>query len=90
MRHSSILRGMSSVFAGSDGSFMSAWQMWKRRNKEYETLVISQGETVVFRTTAEDGGEEYVWYVGIDEDDLPEGVELDGHTVRDPERSRDW
>lgn len=74
---------MSKVFAGSDDSFMSAWQMWKRRNKEYESFVLAQEDTVVFRTTAESGSEEYIWYVGIEEDELPEDVEVNGCTVRD-------
>jgi len=70
---------MSKVFAGSDGSFMSSWQAWKRRNHEYETFVMAHGETMVFRTSDED----YVWYHGIEEDDLPDGVELTGVNVRD-------
>jgi hypothetical protein len=78
---------MSRVFAGSDGSFMSAWQAWKRRNHEYETLVIVHDDTMVFRTTDEDGSEELVWYVGVEEDALPAGVELDGLTVRDERQS---
>lgn len=74
---------MSKVFAGSDDSFMSAWQMWKRRNKEYESFVLAQGDTAVFRTTDVNENEEYIWYVGIKEDELPEDVELNGYTVRD-------
>ena len=74
---------MSKVFAGSDDSFVSAWQIWKRRNKEYESFVLAQGDTVVFRPTTESSNEEYTWYVGIEEDELPEGVELNGYTVRD-------
>jgi len=74
---------MSKVFAGSDDSFMSAWQMSKRRNKEYESFVLAQGDIVVFRTTAERGSEEYIWYVGIEENNLPEDVEVNGCTVRD-------
>lgn len=74
---------MSSVFAGSDGSFISAWQAWKRRNHEFESFVMAHGDTMVFRTTNEDGTEEYIWYHGVDEDDLPEGVEREGVTVRD-------
>jgi hypothetical protein len=70
---------MSNVFAGSDGSFMSSWQAWKRRNHEPETFVMPHEETMVFRTA--DG--EYVWYHGIEEDDLPDGVELAGVSVRD-------
>ncbi len=83
MLHSSIEQAVSKVFAGSDDSFMSAWQMWKRRNKEYESFVLAHGDTVVFRTTDESGNEEYIWYVGIEQDELPEDVELTGHTVRD-------
>lgn len=83
MLYGSITRGMSKVFAGSDDSFMSAWQIWKRRNKEYDSFVLAQGDTVVFRTTAESGNEEYIWYVGIEEDELPEDVEVNGYTVRD-------
>ena len=74
---------MAKVFAGSDDSFVSAWQIWKRRNKEYESFVLAQGDTVVFRTTTESEPEEYTWYVGIEEDELPEDVELNGCTVRD-------
>jgi hypothetical protein len=74
---------MSKVFAGSDGSFISAWQAWKRRNHEYERFVMACGDTMIFRTTNEDGSEELVWYVGVDEDHLPDGVELNGLTVRD-------
>ncbi|MEZ3172535.1 hypothetical protein ABNG03_18265 [Halorubrum sp. RMP-47] len=62
---------------------MSAWQMWKRRNKEYESFVLAGGDTVVFRTTAESRSEEYIWYVRIEEDELPEDVEVSGCTVRD-------
>lgn len=80
---SSIAQEMSKVFAGSDDSFISAWQIWKRRNKEYESFVLAQGDTVVFRTATESGNEEYTWYVGIEEDELPEDVELNGCTVRD-------
>ena len=83
MSSSSITKVMSNVFAGSDDSFVSAWQIWKRRNKEYESFVLAHGDTVVFRTTAEGGNEEYTWYVGIEEDDLPEGVERTGCTLRD-------
>ena len=83
MLYGSIIRGMSKVFAGSDDSFISAWQMWKRRNKEYESFVLAQGDTVVFRTTAESGSEEYIWYVEIEEDELPEDVEVNGCTVQD-------
>jgi hypothetical protein len=72
---------MSSVFAGSDGSFVTAWQSWKRRNHEYESFVIGTAETMVFRN--EGGDQAYVWYVGIDEAELPEDVELDGNSVRD-------
>ncbi|OYR46503.1 hypothetical protein DJ74_14550 [Halorubrum sp. Ea8] len=57
--------------------------MWKRRNKEYDSFVLAQRETIVFRTIAEDGSRAYVWYVGIEQEDLPEGVEIDGLTVRD-------
>jgi hypothetical protein len=74
---------MSKVFAGSDDSFLSAWQMWKRRNKEYESFVIGQEDIVVFSTTAESGKEEYVWYVEIEEDELPDDVEVKGYTVQD-------
>lgn len=74
---------MSKVFAGSDGSFMSAWQAWKRRNHEYESFVMSHGDTMVFRTTDEEGNEEFIWYHGIAEEDLPDGVEINGLTVRD-------
>jgi len=83
MPNSSISWKMAKVFAGSDDSFVSAWQIWKRRNKEYESFVLAQGDTVVFRTTTESGPEEYTWYVGIEEDELPEDVELNGCTVRD-------
>lgn len=83
MHESSMMWKMPGVFAGSDGSFVSAWQMWKRRNKEYDSLVLAQGETMVFGTTAEDGSREYVWYVGVEREDLPEGVEVDGLIVRD-------
>jgi len=79
MCHSIIMREMSKVFAGSDGSFISSWQAWKRRNHERETFVMGHGDTIVFRTA----DEEYVWYHGIEEDDLPDGVELTGVTVRD-------
>jgi len=74
---------MAKVFAGSDDSFVSAWQIWKRRNKEYESFVLAQGDTVVFRTSTGSGNEEYTWYVGIKEGELPEDVELNGCTVRD-------
>jgi hypothetical protein len=74
---------MAKVFAGSDDSFVSAWQIWKRRNKEYESFVLAQADTVVFRTTTDDVDEEYTWYVGIEEDELPEDVELNDCTVRD-------
>lgn len=74
---------MSKVFAGSDDSFVSAWQIWKRRNKEYESFVLAQGDTVVFRSTTEGSNEEYTWYVGIEEDELPDDVALNGYTVRD-------
>ena len=74
---------MSKVYAGSDGSFRSAWQLWKRRNHEYESFVMCHGDTMVFRSTNEDVKEKYIWYHGIEEDDLPEGVEVDGVTVRD-------
>jgi hypothetical protein len=77
---------MPEAFAGSDGSFVSAWQLWKRRSKEYGSFALAQGETMVFRTTAEDGRREYVWYIGIEQEDLPDGIEIDGLTVRD-ERS---
>jgi hypothetical protein len=40
-------------------------------------------DTMVFRSTNENRNEEYVWYHGIEEDDLPEGVELNVVTVRD-------
>lgn len=83
MSASSIVKRMSTVFAGSDDSFMSAWQMWKRRNKEYESFVLAEGDTVVFRTTDENRDEEYIWYVGIKEDELPKDVEVNGYTVRD-------
>lgn len=83
MSSSSIAQKMPKVFAGSDDSFISAWQIWKRRNKEYESFVLAQGDTVVFRTATESGNEEYTWYVGIEEDELPEDVELNGCTVRD-------
>ena len=80
---SSITQEMPKIFAGSDDSFISAWQIWKRRNKEYESFVLAQGDTVVFRTATESGNEKYTWYVGIEEDELPEDVELNGCTVRD-------
>ena len=83
MPNGSIAKKMSKVFAGSDDSFISAWQIWKRRNKEYESFVLAQGDTVVFRTSTESGNEEYTWYVGIEEDELPEDVELNGCIVRD-------
>jgi len=73
---------MSEVFAGSDGSFISAWQVWKRRNHEPESFVLAHGDTLVFRTTS-DGSNGYVWYVGVEEEDLPDDVALDGVTVRD-------
>lgn len=71
------------VFAGSDGTFRSAWQLWKRQNHEPESFVIASGDTIVFRTTTDGGDCEYVWYVGIDEDELPEGVYQDGVVIRD-------
>lgn len=37
---------------------------------------------MVFRTTTEDGNEEYVWYVVVEEEELLEGVELDRFTVQ--------
>jgi hypothetical protein len=83
MSNDSITQKMSKVFAGSDDSFVSAWQIWKRRNKENESFVLAQGDTVVFRTTTEGGNEEYSWYVGIEEAELPEDVEVNGCTVRD-------
>lgn len=74
---------MSKVFAGSDGSFRSAWQMWKRRNHECESFVMAHKDTVVFRSTDEEGNKQYIWYHGVDDDDLPKGVELSGVTVQD-------
>jgi hypothetical protein len=74
---------MSKILAGSDGSFLSAWQIWKRRNHEPESFVMGYKDTVVFRTTDADGEDEYVWYHGVAEDELPDGVELNGVTVRD-------
>ena len=82
MSSSSIAQKMPKVFAGSDDSFISAWQIWKRRNKEYESFVLAQGDTVVFRTSTESGNEEYTWYVRIEEDELPEEVVVNGRTVR--------
>lgn len=38
---------------------------------------------MVFQTTDAGGNEEYVRYVGIEEDDLSDGVEREGMTVRD-------
>ena len=78
-----ITQNVAKVFAGSDDSFISAWQIWKRRNKEHESFVLAQGDTVVFRTSTESGNEEYTWYVRIEEDELPEDVVVNGCTVRD-------
>lgn len=49
----------------------------------HETFVLGPEDTTVFRTTNEDGGEAYIGYVSVDQEALPEGVGLDGHTVRD-------
>jgi hypothetical protein len=61
---------MSKIYAGSDGSFMSAWQAWKRRNHEYESFVMCHRETTVFRTTDQESDEEFVWYHGIEKTDF--------------------
>ena len=74
---------MAKVYAGSDGSFISGWQMWKRRNKSYEQLVIAHEDMVVLRKPDDDGDEEYVWYIAIEENKLPEYIELSGHAVED-------
>jgi|GEM_PF-3447380 len=74
---------MARVYAGSDGSFLSGWQMWKRRNKSYERLVIAHEDVVVFRNTDDSANQEYVCYTAIEESELPEGVKLTGHTIRD-------
>ena len=82
------------VFAGLDEStsetvFVTGWQLWKQRNHCYETFVVEYvtpgGEVaMLFRTSdGDDGDESYVWFVEVDEDDLPDGVERDGVTVRD-------
>lgn len=73
---------MSKVFVGSNGSFRSAWQLWKRRNHEPESFVFSYKDIVVFKSSDEEGSQ-YVWYVGVVEDELPEGVYVDGVTARD-------
>jgi len=43
---------MSKVFAGSDDSFMSAWQMWKRKNKQYESFVLAQEEREILESNS--------------------------------------
>ena len=73
---------MAKVFRGSDGSFVTAWQIWKRRNHSPETFVLASGDTVVFRPSGGQSGE-YLWYHGVDEEELPEGVSVNGVTVRD-------
>jgi len=73
---------MGIVFAGSDGSFITPWQAWKRRNKEYESFVIATDEVLVFRRTDDERTESYVWYYATDESNLPDGIEVDGLTVR--------
>jgi len=57
--------------------------MWKRRNKSYERLVIAHEDVVVFRNTDDSANQEYVCYTAIEESELPEGVKLTGHTIRD-------
>lgn len=74
---------MAQIYAGSDGSFRSGWQMWKRRNKSYEQLVIAHDDVVVFRNADATADVEYVWYTPIEEHELPDGVEYTGHNVID-------
>ena len=74
---------MARLYAGSDGSFLSGWQLWKRRNKSYEQLMIASEDIVVFRNSDGDADEVYVWYIPITESELPDGVECTGHNVID-------
>lgn len=74
---------MVEIYAGSDGSFCSGWRMWKRRNKSYEQLVIAYDDVVVFRNADASAEAEYVWYIPIEEHELPDGVEYTGHAVVD-------
>ena len=65
--------------------FVTAWQVWKERNHCPERFVLeyttAEGVTVVlFRGPDDDS---YSWYIEVDEEDLPDGVERDGVTVRD-------
>jgi len=49
---------MARVYAGSDGSYISGWQMWKRRNESYERLVIAHEDIVVFQNTDDNPDQE--------------------------------
>jgi|APHM01.1.fsa_nt_gi hypothetical protein len=74
---------MVKVFAGSDGSFISAWRMWQHRNMGSGSLVLAQGDTVVLDRADDSENRNCVWYVSVAEEDLPEDVKIDGRTVRD-------
>jgi hypothetical protein len=70
---------VATVYARSDGRFCTGWQIHKWLNHEPVSFVLSYNDTVVVER--ESG--EYIWCVGIDEDELPDGVERSGLTVRD-------
>ncbi|PSP98981.1 hypothetical protein BRC89_06250 [Halobacteriales archaeon QS_4_70_19] len=74
---------VSRVSVGPDGSFISAWRAWKRRNHGCGPFVLAYQDTFAFGETDEDGNEYLVRYRGVDGDGLPAGVEGDGVCVRD-------
>lgn len=72
---------MAKIYVGSDGSYLSAWQLWKRRNHEPKSFILSYKDTVVFQPSNPED-DEYVWYAGVNEEELPDWVTLEGVTVR--------
>lgn len=79
---------MAEVYAGSDGSLRTGYQMWNVLNHESETTVLYYEDILVTKRPDEEG-DPYVWYVEMDKEALPEGVEYEGWSLRD-ERADDW
>lgn len=80
---------MDTIYVGSDGSFRTGWQFWKVRYHQSHHFVLAYKNTVGLRSTNDDGDEDFIWSEGADEDDLPDGIYVDGVTVTDERSQRE-
>lgn len=74
---------MANVYAGPDGQYLTGLELQEAVRNGGLTVVISYEDETRDVLAVERPDGETVWWVGIEESELPEGVHVDGLRIAD-------